>query len=84
MRPVWIIENETYSELKKADARWSPSLTFSKDGKSIIFYSEKTYKDGRLHFTRIPVLSQEELKARVQELANGRKLTEEEKSLLME
>ena len=90
LRPIWSIENNTYAELKKKNqsalryGHWSPYLTFSKDGKSIIFYSEKTYKDGRLHFTRIPVLSQEELKARVQELAKGRKLTEEEKNLLME
>lgn len=83
-KPVWIIENDTFSELKREDENRLPSLTFSKDGKSIIFYSEKMYKDGRLHFTRIPVLSQEELKARVQELAAGRKLTEEEKNLLME
>ena len=90
LRPVWIIGNKTYSELKKKHinalryGNWNATITFSKDGKSIIFYSEKMYKDGRIYFERIPVLSQEELKARVQKLAGGRRLTEEEKNLLME
>jgi len=58
--------------------------SFTSNGTDLVYYSDYITEDGPVGFVKFHVLSQEELKARVQELAKGRKLTEEEKSLLME
>ncbi len=59
---------------------WNPvTMSFCDDGKNIVFYSADP--DG---FFKIPILSQQEVIEKARAATNGRKLTEEEKSLLLE
>ena len=55
------------------------ALVFCDDGKNIVFYSEDQDK-----FFKIPIPSQHEVIERARKIVRDRRLTEEEKSLLME
>ena len=54
-------------------------LAFCDDGKNIVFYSEDQDK-----FFKIPIPSQQEVIERARKIVRNRRLTEEEKNLLME
>lgn len=59
-------------------------MSFTPDGKNIVYYSYAITEEGKVGFVRVPIPSQEEIKIRVRQLAGSRKLTAEEKSMLLE
>ena len=78
--PLYCIDDNSISGKYYQDG----PVFFDKDGKNIIFYSGLVSKDGEIGFVKTPIMNKQEVVDRVRQLVGTRKLTEEEKSLLLE